>query len=254
MYRSKNVDVLIAVGIAILGWYTAIAGYMPSPVAIIFGAGLFIAPGYVWSEVLLSQTVATLERLVVAVGLAFIVPVVGGIGLHAAGILLYRKEWIGLLGTTTIVGGIVLAIQRVKKKELPITRQEPYQQGRRKRLSVGNALVFGLAAAIATGAVTLAVVGAEAQKYPGYTQLWLTPQKNKSLQATLGVTNQEGFTTKYRLVLRRKGRTSETWNLTLANGSTWKRAVPYTTKYLITADLYRLPDLGQPFRNVDNGS
>ena len=246
MYR-RNGDIVAAVVIALLG-FAAVALRMPGPAVLILGACLFVAPGYVWSEVLLSHSVATLERVLVSVALAFMVPVLGGLALHAAGVSLFRDEWVGLLAAATIVGTAVLAVQRRSPRPLATSKRS-----QRRLPPVRHVLTFGLAVVIGIGAITLAIAGAEAQKYTAYTQLWLTPHTNGPLQATLGVTNEQGVTMDYRLVLRRKGRVSETWNLALASGGTWQHAVTYTTKYLITADLYRLPDLRHPFRKVDNG-
>jgi hypothetical protein len=102
-------------------------------------------------------------------------------------------------------------------------------------------------------AVGIAVYSANAQRYPGYNQLWLSPLRNNPVSASLGVTNQQGSTTQYRLVLLRKGRVSATWNLTLTDGQTWQHTISFTDRYSIAANLYRLPDLGHPYRNVDNG-
>jgi hypothetical protein len=216
---------------------------------IVFGIGLFAAPGYVWSDVFLSPGATALERIGVATGLALIVPILGGLALFAAGIPLHRASWVGLLAGITIVGAAVMAIQR-RAAEPSV----PSQRAKRGRLAVWHAVAFGAATAIAVGAVALAVVSADTQKYPGYTQLSLSPLQDKPVTASLGVTNQQGSTLQYRLVLLRKGRVSASWNFTLADGQTWRRTIPFTDKYLIAADLYRLPDLSHPYRNVGNGA
>jgi hypothetical protein len=250
MYRYRNVGLAVTGAIAAAGC-AAIVVHLPAPVMVILGIGLFAAPGYAWSEVLLSPRVSALERVVVAATLALIVPVLGGLVLTAARIPLHRDAWIGLLAAAAGTGAVVAAFQR-RTTELPAARQQP----RRGRLPVGHAIAFGAAAVIATGAVTLAVVSAEAQKYTPYTQLWMSPAGAKAVTAStasLGVTNQQGSTEQYRLVLRRKGRVSATWNFTLANDQTWQRTIPFTMKSSITADLYQLPNLSTPYRKVDNG-
>ena len=63
--------------------------------------------------------------------------------------------------------------------------------------------------------------------------------------------NDEGHTTGYRLVMMRTGHVSTAWNVTLANGDTWQRTVPFNGKGSLDADLYRLPDLAAPYRYVD---
>ena len=67
------------------------------------------------------------------------------------------------------------------------------------------------------------------------------------------MTNDQGRTTSYRLVLQRGGRVIGTWNLTLGEGRTWQRAVPFTGKQTLAAGLYRLPDLVHPYRYVSVG-
>jgi hypothetical protein len=243
----NNVDIAVAGGIAVLGCATIVV-HFPAPVMVIIGVGLFGAPGYVWSEVLLSHRVTPFERILVAISLALMVPIFGGLALYAAGILLHRTSWVGLLTAATSVGAAALAFQR-RGTESPAAPEHP----KSRSLPVPHVLAFGAAALIAMGAVTVAVLGAEAQKYPGYTQLWLSPLKSEPLRASLGVTNQQGSRLEYRVVLLQNGRVSASWNITLVNGQTWQRTVPFTTKYLITADLFRLPNLSRPYREVDNG-
>ena len=113
--------------------------------------------------------------------------------------------------------------------------------------------VFAAAVLVAAGAVGLAAVGAARQPQPGFTQLWLSPQRPGARTLSLGVTNDQGRTTSYRLVLQRDGQVIDTWNLTLGDGRTWQRQVPFTGKQALTAGLYRLPDLTHPYRYVSVG-
>ena len=112
--------------------------------------------------------------------------------------------------------------------------------------------VFAVAILVAAGAVGLAVVGAARQPQPGFTQLWLSPQQD-ARTLSLGVTNDQGRTTSYRLVLQRDGQVIDTWNLTLGEGRTWQRQVQFTGNEVLAAGLYRLPDLTHPYRYVSIG-
>ena len=246
--RRNHSDIAVAEVIALLGC-VAFFVHLPAPLMIVLGLGLFAAPGYVWSEVFLGPRVQGLERVAVATGVALLVPVFGGLVLYAAGIPLHRTAWIGLLSVVTLAGAGVVLITRRRAGELGESRSRTV----RPHWSPWPAAAFGAAVVIAAAAVGLAVASAEAQKYPGYTELWMTPLRTDQDVATLGVTNEQGGATRYRLVLRRKGRVSATWNLSLANGQTWQRTISFTDTYLIGADLYRLPDTSQPFREVDNG-
>lgn len=246
--RRNYSDIAIAEAIAILGC-AAFFAHLPEPVMIVLGLGLFAAPGYIWSEVFLSPQEWGLERVAVATALALMVPVFGGMGLYAAGIPLNRTAWVGLLSVVTLIGVAVALIMRRLRRDDP----SPRPPKRRRRWSAWHAVAFGAATVIAAGAVGLAVVSADAQKYPGYTQLWLTPLPGQPSRASLGVDNEQGGTNQYRLVLWRKGRVSATWTLTLANGQTWQRTISYTTSFAMAANLY-LPGIQNPYRQVDNGA
>jgi hypothetical protein len=246
--RRNYSDLAAAEAIAILGC-VAVLTHLPEPVMIVLGLGLFAAPGYVWSDVFLNPRTPGLERVAVAAGLALMVPVFGGLGLYAAGIPLNRTAWVGLLSLVTLAGaGVALITRRRRRFDMP-----PRRQRRRRRWQAGHAVAYGAAVLIAAGAVGLAVFSAETQKYPGYTQLWLSPLPAKASTASLGVDNEQGAPVQYRLVVRHRGRVTATWNLTLASGQTWQRTIPYTTSYAIVANLYRLPDLTTSYRHVDNG-
>ncbi|MGH3187054.1 MAG: hypothetical protein ACRDOU_11295 [Streptosporangiaceae bacterium] len=246
--RRNYSDIAIAEAIAILGC-VAFFAHLPEPVMIVLGLCLFAAPGYVWSEVFLSPRNQGLERVAVAAGLALMVPVFGGMGLYAAGIPLNRTAWVGVLSVATLAGAAAALITRRRRREDP----PPPRPTRSRRWSAWHAVAFGAAAVIATAAVGLAVVSADAQKYSGYTQLWLAPLPGQTSRASLGVQNEQGVATRYRLVLRRNGRVGATWTITLANGQAWQHTVSYTTSLAMAASLYRLPDLRNPYRQVDNG-
>lgn len=240
-------DIVITGVIAVLGC-AAVVTQLPVPLTILLGISLFVALGYLWSEVLLSSSVTGLERVFVGTAIALMVPVLGGLALSGAGIPLHRTSWVSLLSVVTLIGGLVLTVKRGKT-----AASAPRGKGTRKLMSGWHVAAFGTAVLIAIGAIALAVIGADIQKYPGYTQLWLSPLEHKSSSASLGVANQEGSTVHYRLVLLRRGLVSITWNIALANGQTWRRTVPFSSRYPITADLYRLPDLSHPYRDVANG-
>lgn len=248
--RRKNADIAVAALIAVLGCAAA-AARMPGPVVVVLGICLFAAPGYVWEEVLLSRRAAPVERAMVATGLALLAPIFGGIAVYAAKIPLHRGAWVGLLAALTIVGTVVVAIQRGGRTPEPAAPPKPGRAG--AGLPARHLVAYGAAGIIAIVAIVLSVHSAETQRYPGYTQLWMAPVVKDPVKASLGVTNQQGSTVQYRLVLKLKGKVSDTWNMALANGQTWQRTIPYTTKYSMTADLYRLPNLSQPYRTVDNG-
>jgi len=132
------------------------------------------------------------------------------------------------------------------------------------------------AAALADAARARVLKNAEAQKFPGATQLYMTgihpgaqsfvgnsvtaagnPQANETTatQAHLGVTNNQGVPEQYRVQLLRKNKVTNTWNFTLANNQTWQVTIAYTVanNYKILANLYMLPNVKTRYRWVDNG-
>lgn len=255
MYRRNSLDIVAAGGLALLGGVAG-AAHLPAAIVIVLGVALFLGPGYVWSEVILNHRLPGLERVAVIAGISLITPILCGFIVYSAGVPLHRTTWIGILSVVTLVGAVVAAIQRRGAAPLAEERR-PDRPQERRGIPVLHSIIFGAAAVIALAAVGLSVMSAEAQKYPGYAQLSMVPvAKSKPLTATLRVTNQQGSSVQYRLVLSEKvnKRTkSTTWNLSLANGQSWQRTVPYTLQYSMVADLYQLPNLKTPYRRVNNG-
>lgn len=215
------------------------------PLMAILGVALVVAPAYTWSQVLLRSRIAGLVRLIVIAGLAFLIPILGGLALYASGILLNHMAWVSLLAGVTIAGDAVLLFRGFS--ENPRTPRSRQNLG---RVPARQAIVFGAAVLIAAGAVGLARAGVATQSSPGFTGLWLSPLSKQPSLAVLGVSNHQGDVTHYRLVLFRNGRTNASWDLTLANGQTWQRKIKLANKPNFAADLYRVPDLEHPFRQV----
>jgi uncharacterized membrane protein len=252
MYRYRNSLDLVAAAVIALLASAAVAAHLPAPVTVVLGIGLFFAPGYVWSEVILSHRLPGVERVAVAAGVSLLVPILGGFVVYAAGIALHRPAWVGILATATLVGVVAAAVQRRVQRRGAAPQDQPGRP-RGRGLPVVHMLVFAAAAVVAIAAIGLSVVSAGAQKYPGYTPLWMTPIKSEPGKASLGVTNEQGGTVRYELKLMRKGKVIDTWDLTMVNGQTWQLTIPYTLKNSEVADLYRLPDVSHPYVYVDNG-
>jgi hypothetical protein len=255
MYR-RNLDILIA-GVTALAGGAAYVAHLPSAAQIALGVALFFAPGYLWSEAILSHRLPATERLLTTAGLALILPILGGFLFYAVHIPLLRPDWVGLLVVLTLLGVVAVAVQRLR--EVPADpRPDPNAQRRgpppaKARPSALNAFVWAAAAVVALGSVAFSVKSAEAQKYPGYTMLWLTSVKTDPQKASLGVTNHQGVAEQYQLKFLTKGKVTVTWNFTLSDGQSWDQTVAYTTNYQLAANLYLLPDLTKPYRQVDNG-
>jgi hypothetical protein len=283
MYR-RNLDILVAGGIGLLGGAAYLA-HVPGPVQVILGIALFFAPGYLWSEAILTQRLTGLERAMTSAGMALIFPILGGFLFYGLRIPLFRSAWVGLLVVLTLLGVVAVAIQRLREPPAADPRQDQDQdrdrarQAPKGRLSAVHVVIFGAAAVIALGSVAFSVKSANAQKYPGQGVLTMTkipvpgapsttapspgatPTSSPFVdptQAILRVANQQPVAEQYKLVLiKGTGKTKKTIlskTLTLSAGQVWQTTIAYTTmKYSLTADLYLLPDTIKVYEFVNNG-
>jgi uncharacterized membrane protein len=247
MSRSPA-DLGITAAVAV---FTCAAAALDAPVAImsVLGIVLFAAPGYLLGQLLLGSRVTGLERLAVATGLAFCVPIIGGLLLYAARVPLHRPAWLGLLAGVTLACDLVLLLRHFWWRRGD-TGLSSNKHGEGWRPSAWNVAAFGAAVVIAICAVWLARTEAENQHYPGFTQLWLVHRDEKARTMSLGVANHEGRTTRYKLVLFRNSQVAATWNLDLPNGRAWQRTTQFAGRYTVTARLYRLPNVSSVYRYV----
>lgn len=250
MARSQ-LDIAATALVAVLACGAAAGGAHAGAAMIVLGLALFAAPGYLLGQLLLGSRVTGLERVAVMTGLALAVPVLGGIVLYAVGVPLHRPAWLGLIAGTTLVLDTVLFLRR--RVSEPGAAGGPETAARPRRVPFWPAAAFAVAILLAGGGVALARIGVAAQPRSGFTQMWLSP-RHDGQRLDLGVGNDQGSTTSYRLVLLRGGHVIATWNLTLADGQTWQGSVPSAGTRVVVADLYRLPDTTHPYRHVATGS
>jgi hypothetical protein len=274
--RWSQADVPATALVAVLACAAAAAG-APAAVTIVLGLALFAAPGYLLGRLLVGSRASGLELAAVMAGLALAVPVLGGLLLYAAGVPLHRPGWLGLLAGVTLASDAALLLRRRGARAVPPgaravppggraappggragpsggARRAGPPGGRARRVPRWQAAAFAAAVLVAAGGVALARIGVAAQPQAGFTQLWLSPRPGGGHTLSLGVTNDQGSTTSYRLVLQRDGRTISAWNLTLGDGRTWQRQVPGPSGgHALAAALYRLPDLAHAYRYVSTG-
>jgi hypothetical protein len=291
MYRHRNLDIVIATIVAILGGLAA-AKHLPGQITIPLGIGLFFAPGYLWSEAILSHRIPGFERAMFSAGMALIFPILGGFLFYGLHIPLKQTAWIGLLVVLTLLGVVATAIQRLRdmpddqaEGQQPGSGRQPARQGGSVAL---NSFVYGLAAVVAIGAIGYSVKSAETQKFPPRTALSMTPvvdntqaqniaqlsnnplaqqtasQKENDLQAAatkahLVVTDYEYAPEQYELKLLQNGKVTNTWKFTLADGQTWQTTIAWTNfqskkPVALLADLYKLPNTSTPYRYTTNGT
>jgi LPXTG-motif cell wall-anchored protein len=241
--RRRNKDIWGTLAVAALACAPA-AAHVPVAVTAVLGLALFASPGYLLEQVLPGPERGGLERLAVCAGLALCVPVIGGLVLYLAGLRLDRASWLGLLAGVTLLAGLLLFLRRRRDTG-------PVPPSARWLPRPAPCVAFGVAVLMAAGAVALARAGATVQYHPGFTQLWLAHPDSDAATVNLGVSNDEGATTRYQLVLLRHGHVADRWNLTLRNGQVWRRSPRYSEN--IAAHLYRLPGPDRVYREVGIG-
>jgi Protein of unknown function (DUF1616) len=273
MYRNRNLDIALAAIIAILGGLAA-AKHLPGQIRIPLGIGLFFAPGYLWSEAILSQRLPGIERALTTAGMSLILPILGGFLFYGFRIPLFESAWIALLVVLTLLGVVAAAITRLRQVPADQRQQPRSQQPRQSGSVLMHSFIFGIAAVIGLGSVAYSVKSAETQKFPGFTQLWFiqsepgmqsylapsaalaaNPASDAFLatKANLQVTNHEGVPEQYELKLLKNGKVTDTWPITLNDGQTWQKTIAFTENYSMLADLYMLPDTSTPLDYDTNG-
>jgi hypothetical protein len=231
----------------------------PVVVAAIVGVPvLLLVPGHVWLSVLLpvdrTDAPAPLERGVLTVGLSLIALVVGGLALQVTGLPLDRTGWAGWLAFIVVAGTAAASRRapsiRMARLQIPQLRT-PRPRLPRLRISALRptraGVLLALAAAILTGAVATAVIGARTAPQTHFTSLALTATSADS--AVLRVTNSQGSARRYVLAVTSSTGVEQDWTLQLNSGGTWSGVVdghPGTTAHLYdlrpdgtTGDIYR---------------
>jgi len=107
--------------------------------------------------------------------------------------------------------------------------------------------MLGAAGVVAATAIWLAVSGANAQQYPGYTELSLVSHAD---QAVVGVRNFEGQQKRYLVVVRRNDSAPLRFQVDLPAGATWTRTIPRPNGARLNADLFLGPESEKPYRRV----
>jgi uncharacterized membrane protein len=246
----RDQAVLASTGTVALAGAACAAPGVPTPVAAVLGIALLAAPGWALAQVLVPRA-RGLESLAVTAGLALSVPAFGGLALFAAGVPLRRPAWIALLVVVTLAADAVL-FARCRSDwagwATGFRLRPPALHHRRRLAALAAAAAFAAAAVVAGGGVGLA--GAARQHYRPFTQLWLTVPTGSPAVADLGVRSHEQRTARYLLVVERPGRAATFTRLSLRNGQSWHTSVPFRSAAGITAELYRFPDIGRPYRYV----
>lgn len=225
---------LANVGVIPLFWDVALR----TAEAIVGALLVLVLPGYAITASWPWRTLETWERAVLSLALSITVAMAGGLVLNWTPFGLQAGSWAAFLaGVTLLATAVALLIRRRGWTRLPVWRTSG--------IGALRVLPFGLAALVATGAVTVAYVGAVEQPAPGYTELWILPTDTTNDNSVrLGIMNMEAATTQYRLVLAIGEVEAREWPaIQLRPHEQWQSVVGlpgWATSETVSAVLYRL--------------
>jgi len=273
--RRKNLDLLIAIFIALLNIAWTQIPYHLLPVSILLALPLILfLPGYAVTQILfrrrligqflnttselivhphlkLEHPVGNADLLVLSIGLSLTIDVLLGFGLNIVPIGLTALSWTVSLGLITMICALLAALMR--RKDVVVSG------GTRKlrpRVTTSDMLLFGLSIVLTGLAIWLSLIRPLSPQ-PSFTQLWMLPtnQVNNNCTVSIGVQNFETSTLTYRVVLKVNGSQFETWSsISLRPQQKWMRSVqlkPSTTSSIfVEAQLYRTDQPDIIYRNV----
>jgi uncharacterized membrane protein len=251
--RLKNLDLVIAMTIAVVNVVWALLPSRPAIIGIILALPLvFVMPGYTLVEALFhKRSLDTSHRLLLSLGLSLTIDVLGGFILNMLPIGLQAISWAVLLGLLTTVFSLWVAYLR-RGGQLNRTQLVNL------RITIYEYLLLVLAAIVAILSILYATIGAAHQPYPGFTQLWMLPavQTGKSCTVHLGIRSFESTPVTYRITMTVQGIPTASWStIALAPQEQWSRAVPISSKLTnevhVAAQLYRLDKPETVYRNVE---
>lgn len=209
----KRLDVLFVSGLAVLAVALALAAPEGFPGRALGGLLLvLVLPGYALTAALLpSASLGRPERWGFSLGLSVVVSVLGGFGLAWAPGGLNATSWSLLLGGLTLLAAALAALRRPAGQPLGLIWSAP-----RVALFAVTLLVLG-------GAFKVAVVGAETQPWPPFTQFWLLADQPHPDTVRVGLHSAEQQPRSYLLRLHQADQVLESWGpIELGPGQSWE--------------------------------
>ena len=251
--RLKNPDLIVALLIALVNVGWALLPIRLTIIGIILALPLvFILPGYTLTEVLFhKRSLRSSDRLIFSLGLSLAIDVLSGLILNALPGGLQAPSWAILLAVFTTAFSLIAMLLR---RRAPLNTE---QAAPRFHLKLSAALPLGLAAAVLILSLLYSIIGAQQQRYPGFTQLWLLPASTQGqpCAVSMGVQNFEATVVTYRVRMTINEAQVTTWSpLVLAPQQEWKQVVPVslaangTTS--VDVQLYRLDNPQSVYRQV----
>jgi len=202
-----------------------------------------LVPGHVLLRAIGLRCASLAEHIVYAVGASLAVGIGGGFVLNAAGAMT-PAGWAAWY-LVVVAAASLTAWRRGGASGLPAwTRPAGFH--------LRHAVVFALAASVATGAYALAVHDEAKQQQFKYTELWMLPDQRGGLD--LGLRSAEARPQRFDLEISLGGRPLAAFrSIEIAPGETWTRKIPLAmpaTPQMAVARLYRLDDNRVIYRHV----
>lgn len=201
-------------------------------------AMVFVLPGYAWSASLLYRCkFGIVETVVATIGISMTIVVLGGFLLNLTPWGLRHHSWTLLLLSALAAG---VAVLWLKRRQAPTAIPDP----RRYCLFTSRqAILVILTFFVTAAALLVAQYGANQHTGAGFTQFWLL-QTSQPNTVRVGMRNQEGVATTYRLRITVGGRTLRDWYpIRLPPDSRWEAeallTLPREPGDYVEATLYR---------------
>ena len=180
------------------------------------------------------------DHIVTALGLSLAVLAVGGVALNLFEVGLRPMTWLVYLAVVMLAAELVTLVRNESTAAVSAFR---IPRPRLRQLVIGVTIMALLAAAFA-----VAIVGAHRQKFPGFAQLWLIPQRGGP-RYELGVANYTGHLDTYAVNLAVGRRMVRGWHIRLSSGQSWSAFVDVPSHVSVSARLFRSGSR-RPYRQV----
>jgi uncharacterized membrane protein len=253
---SREVVAAVAIVAAVALVALSVVDRSVAPIVALPGALLVLwLPGRAMSTLLVPRGLTTAERLAVDLAASFSLTIATGLVLGIAGVPLGRPAWAISLAAVTVAFAILSAI----RPALPWLAPAPAPaagvvRGTGIRTTPFDLVLIGLAAVLVVAAFGVARLGAAAQPRDGFTEAWLVPASSAAV--TVGLRNEEGRPTTYRLVLSAPGVKDTEWSgVGLAPGEQWEErvALPAARQPGAALTVYRSDAPDEVYRQVKLG-
>lgn len=239
--QSRWLFAIVLILAAAAGFMLGVPGGSPVLAAMlraVLGVCLvLVGPGLAVTAALLPpQQLGSAEHLLAVFVTSIALAVIGGIVLNATPWGLQPLSWAALLGGVTVAAALValvrLRARRMRAGDRPRGRRSASTRGAEYAASAPQLptarLALPIVALVLLGmGVYVARMPAPADRFQGYTTLWMAPNAEQVAPgARISVQSAEFEPTSYRLEVRVNGQVTGVWpDLTLAPNQSWQTQI-----------------------------